>query len=80
MLLSDELRAALTIQGAYRSKQARKVARVKRAHDLTAHMPDDFVWQPIADAKSGSVYFYNRDTGEVTWEVHGYTEDEHVLY
>ena len=42
--------------------------RARRAKEMTAGMPEDFPWTPLVDPASGGVYFYHRDTGEVTWE------------
>ena len=42
--------------------------RARRAKEMTAGTNEDFPWTPVVDPASGDVYFYHRDTGDVTWE------------
>ena len=35
---------------------------------MTAGTNEDFPWTPVVDPASVDVYFYHRDTGDVTWE------------
>ena len=65
-LCKPELRAALTIQGAYRMKQARaglRTARGKMLHEPGANSP----WSEVWDEGSQASYYYNYETDETVW-------------
>ena len=69
LAMSDELKAALKIQGAYRAKQARRVERAKRAAQHAAEQVPKDGWVEQMDPHTGEYYYYNVDTGEQTWDI-----------
>ena len=68
-LVSPEVRAALLIQSVYRSKQARKVERARRAMKHAAEQVPVDGWVEQMDPGSGEFYYYNVDSGEQTWDI-----------
>ena len=66
LTMNPEVKAALTIQNAYRAKQARRVMRQKQG----MHDQKDAIngWVTEHDKDSGYDYYVNIWSGEVTWE------------
>lgn len=64
--INKEMKAAMTIQHAYRAKLAREEARRAKAerHGDEAHNG----WVEVHDSYSGKDYYWNKGTGEVSWE------------
>ena len=65
--MSDELKAAICIQNAYRAKQSRRVALLQRAK----HDPDGKAirgWVKEFSKFHDCEYFVHVDTGEIMWE------------
>ncbi len=69
LLVSPEVRAALLIQSVYRTKQARRVERAKRAAAHAAEQVPVDGWVEQMDPHSGEYYYYNVDTGEQQWDI-----------
>ena len=69
MTLNPEVKAALTIQNAYRKKQARRVLRAKAAAKHAEEQTPVDGWVEQMDPHSGEYFFYNVDTGEQTWDI-----------
>ncbi len=69
LLLAPDVRAALLIQSVYRTKQARRVERAKRAAEHAAEQVPVDGWVEQMDPHSGEYYYYNVDTGEQTWDI-----------
>ena len=69
LLCSPEVKAALLIQTIYRTKQARKVERAKRAMEHAAEQVPVDGWVEQMDPHSGEYYYYNVDTEEQSWDI-----------
>jgi hypothetical protein len=66
--LSPDVRAALCIQNAFRSKQARRVKRVAKARKQARDPPRDRrVWQQVEDLSTGGFYYCNIEAATVHW-------------
>jgi tetratricopeptide (TPR) repeat protein len=71
MFMNPELRAALTIQGLWRQKQARRVTRAVKARYASA-MDNGRVfrgWVTEWDATAKADFYYNIETGEISWKL-----------
>ena len=64
-MMSPELKAALVVQCAWRTKIARRQLRQQRGEN---GKEEGKIWQTIPDPKSGLDYYFNSKTGEVTWD------------
>jgi tetratricopeptide (TPR) repeat protein len=64
--MNKELKAAITIQHAFRAKLAREQAR----HEKAARHADESHngWVIVHDAYSGKDYYWHKTSGEVSWE------------
>ena len=69
LLCSPEVKAALLIQTIYRTKQARKVERAKRASEHAAEQVPIDGWVEQMDPHSGDFFYYNVETGDQTWDI-----------
>ena len=69
LTMNPEVKAALTIQNAYRKKQARRVLRAKAAAKHAEEQVPVDGWVEQMDPHSGEYYYYNVDTGEQTWDI-----------
>ena len=71
-LMPPDVRAALTVQGIWRAKCARRALRLQRAainpetHSTTW---DGYTtaWTAIHDPSAGADYYHHSETGEQTW-------------
>ena len=60
----SELWAAILVQKTWRAKKARGDVRAERGAQNTVA---GSVWAAVPDPASGLDYYYNSETGEVTW-------------
>ncbi|GBG32524.1 Ankyrin repeat domain-containing protein 1 [Hondaea fermentalgiana] len=74
-LMAPELRAALMMQCAFRSKKARQAMRAQRGLVSSSKNLNEIdgeessgVWKKLVDPKTELPYYYNRETHETTWD------------
>jgi hypothetical protein len=71
MFMNPEVRAALTIQGTWRKKIARRVTRAAKARHLSM-LDNGRVfrgWVTEWDSTAKADFYYNIDTGEISWKL-----------